>query len=67
MNNIEEEYEKQMTPKKIKEELDKVIIGQDVLKRAVAVSLSNINLIPRRTIQKTFTPPIKRQRIHSLT
>jgi ATP-dependent protease HslVU (ClpYQ) ATPase subunit len=40
MNNIEEEYEKQMTPKKIKEELDKVIIGQDGLKRAVAVSLS---------------------------
>jgi ATP-dependent protease HslVU (ClpYQ) ATPase subunit len=39
MNNIEEEYEKQMTPKKIKEELDKVVIGQDTLKRSIAVSL----------------------------
>lgn len=35
-----------MTPIKIKEELDKHIIGQDHVKRAIAIALSNFyNLI----------------------
>jgi ATP-dependent protease HslVU (ClpYQ) ATPase subunit len=50
MNNIEEEYEKQMTPKKIKEELDRVVIGQDSLKKAVAISLRKFCLIKRGKI-----------------
>jgi ATP-dependent protease HslVU (ClpYQ) ATPase subunit len=39
MNNMDLEYEKSMTPQKIKEELDKYIIGQDHVKRAIAISL----------------------------
>ena len=30
-----------MTPMKIKEELDKYVIGQDHVKKALAISLSN--------------------------
>lgn len=38
---MEIDYERRMTPQKIKEELDKIIIGQDHVKRAIAVALSN--------------------------
>lgn len=33
--------DKKMTPQKIKEELDKHIIGQDHVKKALAISLRN--------------------------
>ncbi len=41
MNSLEEDVEKQMTPSKIKEELDHYIIGQDHVKRAIAIALRN--------------------------
>ena len=40
MNNIDIEYEKKLTPLKIKEELDKYVIGQEHVKRAISISLS---------------------------
>ncbi len=39
-NSMDIESEKKMTPKRIKEELDKYIIGQDHVKRAIAIALS---------------------------
>ncbi len=42
MNNIEIEYEKKLTPTKIKEELDKYIIGQEHVKKAISISLSKL-------------------------
>jgi ATP-dependent protease Clp ATPase subunit len=44
MNSMNMETEKAMTPNKIKLELDKYIIGQDHVKRAIAVALSIITL-----------------------
>ena len=35
------EIEKKMTPSKIKNELDKYVIGQDNVKQAIAIALSN--------------------------
>ena len=40
MNNIDIEYEKKLTPLKIKEELDKYVIGQEHVKKAISISLS---------------------------
>ncbi len=40
INSMDLEVEKKMTPQKIKEELDKYIIGQEHVKRAIAVALS---------------------------
>jgi len=37
------DVDKKMTPQKIKEELDKYIIGQDHVKKALAISLRNSN------------------------
>jgi ATP-dependent protease HslVU (ClpYQ) ATPase subunit len=34
------EAERKMTPQKIKDELDKYVIGQDHVKRAIAIALS---------------------------
>jgi len=45
VNSIDLEIEKKMTPTKIKEELDKYVIGQDHVKRAIAIALSKIDLI----------------------
>jgi len=40
-NCMDIESERKMTPQKIKEELDKFIIGQDHVKRAIAIALSS--------------------------
>jgi ATP-dependent protease Clp ATPase subunit len=39
-NSMDLESERKMTPLKIKEELDKYIIGQDHVKRSIAIALS---------------------------
>lgn len=39
--SLEEDVEKEMTPTKIKEELDKYIVGQDNVKRSIAIALRN--------------------------
>jgi ATP-dependent protease HslVU (ClpYQ) ATPase subunit len=36
------EAERKMTPQKIKDELDKYVIGQDHVKRAIAIALRKI-------------------------
>jgi ATP-dependent protease HslVU (ClpYQ) ATPase subunit len=33
-----------MTPQKIKDELDKYVVGQEHVKRAIAIALSNLKL-----------------------
>jgi ATP-dependent protease Clp ATPase subunit len=40
INSMDLEVEKKMTPLKIKDELDKYVIGQDHVKRAIAIALS---------------------------
>ena len=40
LNSLDIDLERKMTPLKIKESLDKYIIGQDHVKRAVAIALS---------------------------
>ena len=42
LNSMDMDLEKEMTPLKIKDSLDKYIIGQDHVKRAVAIALSDI-------------------------
>lgn len=41
LNSLDEDVEREMTPSKIKEELDKYIIGQDHVKRSIAIALRN--------------------------
>lgn len=41
MNSMDMEVEKKMTPQKIKEELDRFVIGQDHVKKSIAIALSN--------------------------
>ncbi len=43
-NSIDLEIERKMTPLKIKEELDKYVIGQEHVKRAIAIALSKFLL-----------------------
>ena len=40
MNNIDIDHEKKLTPSKIKEELDKYVVGQEHVKKAISISLS---------------------------
>jgi ATP-dependent protease Clp ATPase subunit len=42
INSMDLEVEKKMTPLKIKDELDKYVIGQEHVKRAIAIALSNL-------------------------
>lgn len=42
MNNMDLESERKMTPQKIKNELDKYVIGQEHVKRAIAIALSKL-------------------------
>lgn len=42
MNSMDLELEKKMTPQKIKDELDKYVIGQESVKRSIAIALSKI-------------------------
>jgi ATP-dependent protease Clp ATPase subunit len=42
INNKDIEYEKNLTPKLIKERLDEYIVGQEHVKNALAISLSII-------------------------
>lgn len=53
MDTVDIEEERKITPQKIKEELDKYVIGQEHVKRAIAIALSkNIPLRYRVTISQ---------------
>ncbi len=45
MNWMDMDIEKKMTPQKIKEQLDRYVIGQEHVKKAIAVALSKILFI----------------------
>ena len=60
LNSLDLDLERKMTPLKIKDNLDKYIIGQDHVKRAVAIALSKKYLNRRNQIQKENVPKIKR-------
>ena len=60
LNSLDLDLERKMTPLKIKDSLDKYIIGQDHVKRAVAIALSKKYLNRRNQIQKENVPKIKR-------
>lgn len=52
LNSLDIDLEKKMTPSKIKESLDKYVIGQDHVKRSVAIALSKDNFTKERDIEK---------------
>lgn len=44
LNSLDLDLERKMTPLKIKDSLDKYIVGQEHVKRAVAIALSNSHI-----------------------